>query len=522
MKGVSRSETRGRLGEIVEVLRRNDIVRGLSPDKLCAILEELGPTFIKLGQIMSMRADFLPKEYCEALTRLRTDVAPMPWEEVSRVLEAAWHRPVEEVLTDFSRETLGSASIAQAHAAVLHTGERVVVKVQREGIHDLMRRDIALMKKGAELLKYTPVGSLVDFNRVLDEMWTVSQQEMDFLAEAQHLEEFQRLNAGLAYVGCPKVFRSYTTATVLVMERIDGLAINDKEALTAAGYDLNEIGAKLADSYVKQITEDGFFHADPHPGNLRVQEGRIIYLDMGMMGRLSERDRKIISRAIEGIARGDAGACSEAIIALGAATGEVDRRKLFRDCESLLDRYAAADLGGMDLSRIMAEVIEIMRANRLKMPESMSMLSRGMATIEGVLADIAPDISIAKVAGARFSGAFLRNVDWQASLQRGGQTIYESAFKAVGLPALLSDALRTVNRGEAGLHVETQPDPGAERFYLRLVRQLGLALICAACILGAALTARGEPVFLGLGWFSIGLLALAGLCAAALFLPGRK
>ena len=189
-----RLENRERLGEMIEVLRRNEITKGISPEKLCAIIEELGPTFIKLGQILSMRSDFLPKAYCDALTRLRTDVQPMPYEQVVSIVESAYGQKLDEVFNRFDDQALGSASIAQVHAATLKTGEKVVVKVQREGIHDVMNRDIALMKKAVELLKYTPAKGLVDFNRVLDEMWVVAQQEMNFLTEAQNLERFSALN----------------------------------------------------------------------------------------------------------------------------------------------------------------------------------------------------------------------------------------------------------------------------------------------------------------------------------------
>ena len=241
-----RLENRERLGEMIEVLRRNEITKGISPEKLCAIIEELGPTFIKLGQILSMRSDFLPKAYCDALTRLRTDVQPMPYEQVVSIVESAYGQKLDEVFNRFDDQALGSASIAQVHAATLKTGEKVVVKVQREGIHDVMNRDIALMKKAVELLKYTPAKGLVDFNRVLDEMWVVAQQEMNFLTEAQNLERFSALNSDVAFVDAPKLYRQYTTATVLVMEDIEGIPIDDREALIAAGYDLAEIGAKLA------------------------------------------------------------------------------------------------------------------------------------------------------------------------------------------------------------------------------------------------------------------------------------
>ena len=312
-----RSDNRQRLMEIVEVVRRHEITKGITPDKLCAIIEELGPTFIKLGQILSMRSDILPKTYCEALTRLRSDVAPMPFEQVKNQIENAYGRPLEEVFSSFDQQALGSASIAQAHAATLQTGEKVVVKVQREGIHEIMGRDILLLKQACKLLKYAPVNELVDFNQVLDEMWVVAQEEMNFQTEAANLERFRKLNEDVAFVSSPALYRDYTTTTVLVMERIDGVGIAQKDELAAAGYDLSEIGAKLADNYVKQIMDDGFFHADPHPGNLRVREGKIVWLDMGMMGSLSDRQRELIGKAITGVARGDVNACRDAVPGAG-------------------------------------------------------------------------------------------------------------------------------------------------------------------------------------------------------------
>lgn len=259
-------ENRQRLKEIMEVVRRHEMVKGITPDKLCAMLEELGPTFIKLGQILSMRSDFLPAEYCTALTKLRSQVAPMPFAQVASIVEASYGRPLSDVFAAFDETALGSASIAQAHAAVLASGESVVVKVQREGIHDVMSRDIMLLKHACKALKYAPGNDLVDMNRVLDEMWLVAQEEMNFQTEAANLERFYAANKEVAFVSSPKLYREYTTTRVLVMERIDGLSLEDHAVLTEAGYDLSEIGEKLADNYIKQIMDDGFFHADPHPG----------------------------------------------------------------------------------------------------------------------------------------------------------------------------------------------------------------------------------------------------------------
>ena len=513
------TDNRGRLGEILEVLRKNEITKGMTPEKLCSILEELGPTFIKLGQILSMRSDFLPQEYCEALTRLRGSVNPMPYDQVVSIIESSYGEPLEHVFSSFEPQALGSASIAQVHAATLITGEEVVVKVQREGIHETMNRDIILLKRASGLLKYSPGLELVDFNKVLDEMWIVAQQEMNFLTEAQNLETFRVLNADVSFVDCPALERMHTTSTVLVMENVRGISIDDKEALTAAGYDLAEIGEKLADNYVKQIIEDGFFHADPHPGNIRIREGKIIYLDMGMMGTLTERERKILSSAVEGVARGDAEACMDAVLKLGKVDGEVDRRRLFQDCEGMLDNYASQDLGTMDLSAMVSDMANIMKTHHIGMPGGLTMLVRGLATIEGVVVDLAPEINVAQVATGRISRMFLQQMDLRSALTRNARTVYESATKALNIPALISDALHTGLKGETSLGIEHHPGEDLSQFAGILVYRICLTLLCMAFILGAALEKVDEPVLGGMSWFGCCCAAGAVICLGILAMP---
>ena len=512
-----------RLGEIIEVLRRNEITREMTPEKLCAVIEELGPTFIKLGQILSMRSDFLPAAYCEALTRLRTQVEPMPYEQVEAILEDAYGHPLQDIFASFEQNALGSASIAQVHAAELVSGEKVVVKVQRQGIHETMNRDIVLLKKAAEIIKYTPHKGLVDFNRVLDEMWIVAQQEMNFLTEAQNLETFAQMNKDVVYLSVPKLFPNYCTSTTLVMERILGIPIDDHEALLRAGYDLNEIGSKLADNYVKQITEDGFFHADPHPGNIRIQDGKIVYLDMGMMGTLSEKDRRTISQAVEGVARNNPEACMDAVLQLGVVHGEIDRRRLYRDCETMLDRYGSMDLGSMDLSIVMKDIMEIMKAHQIGMPGGLSMLVRGLATIEGVVVNIAPSINVTQVATARISRAFLRDFDWKSALSRDAHAVYESAYKALDIPALISDALKTALRGEGVLGVEHQFGDQAAELVRENVKKICAAIISAALILSACLgTDTALETVIPSIWSRIILILFALLLTLWILIPTKR
>ena len=521
VRNENKTENRQRLMEIMEVVRRHEITRGITPEKLCAIVEDLGPTFIKLGQILSMRSDILPKEYCQALTKLRSQVAPMPYEQVVSIVESSYGRPLEEVFSSFDPQALGSASIAQAHAAVLKSGENVVVKVQREGIHDIMSRDIMLLKQACKLLKYTPVGGLVDFNQVLDEMWLVAQEEMNFQTEAANLEKFHKLNEEVNFVASPALFREYTTTHVLVMERIDGYAIDDHEKLTQAGYDLAEIGAKLADNYVKQIMEDGFFHADPHPGNLRVRDGKIVWLDMGMMGSLSERERGLIGKAISGIARGDVNLCRDAVLGLGQFSKKADKRQLYRDVEDLLDQYGSASLGDMDLARVFEDLTEVMKRNGISMPGSLTMLARGLATIEGVVAALSPEINVMNVVTGRLSGQLLQNIDWRAQLSQDIRATYESMHKSLEIPAVLADVMRAGLKGELNFGVETRPSPEVAPLVREITQKVCLVLLAGALLILAGLVVQAEPRAGSVSVYSLVCFLLAAGLSVAAFLKPR-
>ena len=517
-----RSENRERLGEIISVLRRHGVVRGLTPEKLCSIIEDLGPTFIKLGQILSMRSDILPENYCEALTKLRCNVKPMPYEEVSEILYKAYGKPISEVFSEFDRKALGSASIAQAHKAVLKTGEKVVVKVQRRGIHEVMSRDIILLRHACRLLKYTPIEGLLDFNTLLDEMWNVTEQEMDFLIEADNLEKFHRLNEDVAFATCPTLYRDYTMKNVLVMEYVDGFSSDDKKALTDNGYDLDEIGAKLADNYIKQIMDDGFFHADPHPGNIKIRGGKIVWIDMGMMGVLSPNQRKLISKAIAGIATNDINSCIDAILGLGVYKDPPDKRKLFRDVDSLLIKYVSADLGDMDLSKVFEDIAEIMKANGIAMPSELAMLPRGLATIEGLIADLAPNTNILAILQSRIKHTMLKDFDFKAELIHDMRAVYASAHKALEIPALAADLLRLMLKGDTNFEIEHHVGKDTKELVMNIVRKLCAALLAAALFVCGGLIYNTQPAIGPISVVSLACLIGAILLLVVAFLPGKK
>ena len=478
---MSEREERSRLSEIMQVLRRYHITKGITPVKLREILEELGPTYVKLGQILSIRTDLISADYCKELQKLRSQVSPMPYEEVRIVLREAYKKDPEDVFSSIVKAPIGSASIAQVHEATLKNGEHVVLKVQRRGIYDTMAKDVAMMQR---MLRFVPpaLKNLVDLDRVIKEFWTSAQEEMDFLREASNMELFAKNNKDVAFVISPKLYRELTTAQV-------------KE-----GYDRTEIGEKLADNYVRQIMQDGFFHADPHPGNLRIRGGKIVWMDMGMMGRLTPRDKSLIAKAVKAIARGNNSELVDVILALGIFHGKPDRIRLYADIEGLMMRYGTMDIGSIDIAALLTELIEIMNANELAMPAQLTLLARGMTTIEGVIADLSPQVNIVEVASGRISASFWENINWKEELKNEGSLFYRSINRAMDIPVLMADLLQSYRNNETRIKLDLHATDDLSQMLEKLVSRLVMGLVIAALLLASSVlcTTKMQPRLFGI------------------------
>lgn len=520
----SRSDVR-RLHEIVAVLTRHGALRGMTPEKLRRIAEDLGPTFVKMGQILSMRSDMLPAAYCQELARLRADAAPMPFGEVRTVIEEEYGARPETVFASIDETPLGAASMAQAHLARLADGTRVVVKVQRQGIHDTMAQDIRLLRRVVRLLQLSgETGGVLDFDAMLRELWAAAQQEMDFLLEARHADEFRACNRDVLTVACPRIYHEHTTARVLVMEYVGGLGLDDAGALRRAGYDPDALAAALADNYIKQIIEDGFFHADPHTGNLRVRGGKIVWLDFGMMGRLSPRDRQLCRRAVYAMARGDAGTLRDVVLTLGVHDGRVDHARLYGDIDDLLARYGRMGMGEMDLARLLEEFLTVAGDNGIAMPPGVTMLGRGLLTLQGVLVSLSPSLNILEIVKTRLEKQLLRDFDPEEALRSGAQAFLASGRRAIDLPSQLADLLGMALKGQNRVGVELTGSAEPLAAVSRMVSRLITALLAAALIVGASLVCMAElpPCALGIPLLAAAGYALALVLCAALLIGGLR
>ena len=521
-KKQQKEENSERFREIKDVLRKNQITRGVTPEKLRMILEELGPTYIKLGQIMSLHSDFLPKAYCDELLKLNSDVTPMPFDDVEDVINHSYGQDWRELFQFIEEAPLGSASIAQVHRARLKNGEEVIIKVERKGIYDTMARDIGLLHR---LVKLIPlVGdfkNLVDLDMVLDELWSVAQEEMDFLKEAANMDEFSRNNASVQYVTTPKLYHEYSTGHVLVMEYIDGYSLDDVESLQNAGYDMDEIGTKFVNNFIKQVMDDGFFHADPHPGNVKIRDGKIVWIDMGMMGRLSEKDRHTMIKGIRGIALHDISMVENSVLEIGEFRGKPDRERLYQDLKKFIADYGTTSMGSLDVAAAIAGLVEIMKQNRISLPHGVSMLCRGLTHIQGVLAVISPDINMMQIAVNRYTEDFLKNINWKSEFQKQARIVYRSVNKGVEIPGLVTDILKEHLEGQSVVNIDLHSSEDLTNVISAAIRNIVVGLCVAALLIASSVICTTDMTPKILGIPALGFAGYAFAMVVSIFLTVR-
>ena len=459
------------------------------PQRLRMALEELGPTFVKLGQVLSTRPDLLPPAYIAELARLQDTVPPEPWEPVRAQLEAELGAPVEEVFATLDPEPIAAASLAQVHAATLPDGAEVVVKVQRPNIEATINVDLDILADVARLLQTrTPLGELYDLPGIVEEFAATLRAELDFYREGHNADRFRANFADEPYLYIPKVYWEYTTRRVLVMERIRGIKIDDIAALDAAGYDRYRIGLHAARMVIKEVLEDGFFHADPHPGNFFVMPGEVIgAMDFGMVGYLSRRTRTDLVRLYVAAIQLDEEAVVDQLIRMGVVGGAVDRMGLQHDIGRLLRKYAGLPLKAIRARDMVEEAMPIAFRHHLRLPSELWLLGKTLAMMEGVGLKLVPDFDMFAVSRPyvqRFMREMASPRAWMPSLIRG---MGDWAQLLDMLPRTGMQLLTRAERGELEVSLRHQ-ELGRALVYLdRLANRLALSILLAALIVGLAL-----------------------------------
>lgn len=497
---MANSEYNGaRFLQILSILKKHKVNQGMDPVKFREILEELGPTYVKIGQIMSTRQDMFSERYCKELMKLRSNVTPMSFDTVKKVLEDTYQKPLMEVFSTFDHTPLGSASIAQVHQATLPNGQLVVVKVQRPGIYETMKRDVKLLRKAARFMNLSDIiSSVVDLDMVIDEFWSTAKEEMDFTIEAQFAKRFKETYKDCKFIDAPVIYSDYSSKTVLVMEYVEGFEINDKEGLKEHGYDCKEIAEKLSYNYIAQIIENGFFHADPHSGNLRIRKDQIVWIDFGMMGTLDRKEREVMKEAVRAIARQDTIKVVDCILTLGVCKKEIDYSQFSIEIERFMLQYINQGFSEIDLARMTQDVFSICHNYRIQLPKGVSMLARSMLTIQATLMDLDPNTNMMDIATSH-SGT-LSSFDASKEIKKMFQKSVRASQRAMDIPIQTSDVLQLLQRGQIKLNLNAMGSEEPLAKVDRMVNRLIVCILIAALLIGSSMLCmtRMEPTILGI------------------------
>jgi len=379
-------------------------------------LEELGPTFIKFGQILSTRPDLLPPSYITELSKLQDNVPPTPWGLIREVLIRELGREPEQIFLTIDPRPMAAASLAQVHAAMLPDGQEVVVKVQRPDISAVINTDLEILSSLAKRAQTTQWGKVYDFVSMANDFAFTLRNELDYRREGRNADRFRDNFFKESHLYIPRVYWDYSNQRVLVLERIHGIKIDDIPALDRAGYNRHRIALQSARIIIKEVLEDGFFHADAHPGNYNVLPGEVIgAMDFGMVGYLSNRDRLNLIRLYLVSVALDADGIVDQLIRMGAAGAEVDRTGLARDIGRLLNKYYALPLKDIRAREVVEEIMPIAFQHRLHLPSDLWLLGKTLAMMEGVGLQLDPDFDVFAVAQP-----FVQRLLWNMAIPDGG------------------------------------------------------------------------------------------------------
>ena len=476
-----------RFNEILRILKNNDLIKGITPEKLCMTLEQLGPTFIKIGQILSTRVDLISNEYCEELSKLRNNVTPITYKEIENILNNHYEN-INDIFLNIEKEPIGSASIAQVHKAILkENNKNVVIKVKRPGIDQIMETDIQLFKKAVNFLHLNKIVKVMDLNDILDQLYEVTKQELNFNIETSNLIEFKSNYEKCNYISSPYVYSKYCSDDVIVMEYIGGIKINDVETLNKKNYNLVAIANLLSKNYVKQAIDDGFFHADPHPDNIVIKNSNIVYIDFGMMGRLSDKNKQLLKKCIKAIIIKDYKEVSRILINMSTKLDEVDIIRLENDVSSILEEFASISLESISTTKFISDMFNMLRRNHLVLDKDVTMLIRGISIIEPVLKNLNPKINLQQVLIHSEELSVDRVLD-SDKLKDKSRKMLKSVNDMAHIPGELISLLKAVNNGETKFKIELSDSSKHVDKLENLVHELILGFVDGCLIIATVLT----------------------------------
>jgi len=478
-------------------------------------LEELGPTFVKLGQVLSTRPFMLPMEYIEELSKLQDQVEPMPADMAMRILSRELGRPVEECFSEFNDKAFASASLAQVHDAVLLDGTQVVVKIQREGIKEIISSDMRILYDVASLLERNiPESHQYDPNGLVEELSRSTQKEINFLNEARNIEIFADNFKDEPGIKVHKVYRELSTSKVLTLEKITGIKISRIDELKRAGYDLEEICKNGARLVLKMIFEDGFFHADPHPGNLFVCDGSIIApVDYGMMGVLSASQMNMLSDLITTIVSRDVGAIVRVLENSGVVPDEANIKVLEQDISELIVKYYHISLAKMDMRTATDDFFMLASTHGIKFQAEFMLLGKALITYEELARILYPQFNFFTEAVPYIKKLTARKYRPANLMKDLARIADELKWLLVESPREFRQVVGKLNKGEFQVQMQHKGLEPLIREIDRSSNRVSVSLLVAALIVGSSMIITVEKGYM---LFNLPLLGLVGFLFAGI------
>ncbi len=476
----------------------SEILRATPPERVRMAIEELGPTFIKLGQILSTRNDIIPPEYTRELEKLQDTVPPTDFELIQAQVEKELKKPLDEVFPTFDHVPVASASLGQVHFATLVDGKEVAVKVLRPGVDKLIETDLDILLELAALAeKRTDWGEYYGAMSLAQEFAETLRNEQNYEQEGHNIERYQQMFAGEGYVHVPRVYWETTTRRVLTMERLAGIKITDVKALDAAGLDRKIVARNNIAILLKAVLHDGLFHADPHAGNFMVMPREVIaMIDFGIMGHLDPIQRLGLVQLFVGLFRQETDRVIDALADLGIATRAADRRNLARDLDRLRMRYYGLDLEKIRARSFVEDLMDLAFANRLKMPSDLVLVFKAIAMLEGISLRLDPEINVFSEVEPYVRDALLELQSPVTRLKTLTEQMRESAEAMMMLPKQLQRMLEGMEAGEGNLSMTMKGLDGPTQRITAAANRMVMALLAVAFILGPAiLVPRLNEVF---------------------------
>ncbi len=529
LKEIGRVLSKYGLGEIAEKLRlpKGLLGRvGTTPpslaEKIKAILQELGPTYVKLGQALSCHPDVLPPDIIRELAKLQETVDPFPFAQVERTIARTLKKPVKDAFPEFESVPFAAASLSQVHQARLPSGEKVAVKVQRPGLEETIRADLDLMYSLARLLeKRVPGLGVGDLTRLVSDFERSIEKEIDFRLEADNYERFRKNFAGDPGVHFPRVYREFSGRDVLTLEYIHGAKI-DSVLRSDTTHDRHMVAQRGANAVLKQIFEDGFFHADPHKGNFVIMKHDVVcFLDAGMVGVLAPGARDLLDRILVGVANCDVPALVSVIWNEGMVPEDADLRELREDLDDLFDRYFGVDLERIDIAAGLTQFLGLIRKHRVRMPADFILLIRCLIIVEGIGRQLEPGFSPARSIQPYAQRALERKFEPKEIIKDIGEFFQKNVWMMKSFPGDLMQFMHRVVRGKAELRVDHR---GLEELNLGITKassRLAGGVLAAGVIIASALIIRSNlPPLIG-GFSLLGLLGYAGSLVFAVVMFAR-